>query len=146
MSVNISVNGVSYPVPSSAADTDWAAEQVAFLQALAAQSLKSPTVLAPSLINAWANLGSSSQTAGYWKDAAGTVYLRGTITGGASLSACLVLPSGYRPSKDEAFPVAANGGTALASVTTNGNVTLVDVGGSSINTSVSLSTIRFNVA
>jgi len=33
--INITVNGVSYPVPSSAADVNWAADQVAFEQALA---------------------------------------------------------------------------------------------------------------
>lgn len=34
--INVTVNGVVYPVPSSAADVDWAAKQVAFEQALAA--------------------------------------------------------------------------------------------------------------
>ena len=35
MSISITVDGVSYPVPSSAADTNWAADQVALEQALA---------------------------------------------------------------------------------------------------------------
>lgn len=146
MSIDITVAGVAYPVPSGASDTDWAAQQVALLQALAAASLTPPTVLAPSLINSWANLGGGSQTAGYWKDAAGNVHLRGIISGGASLSICLQLPAGYRPSKSEAFPISANGGTALASIDTSGHVTLVDVGGSAVNTSASLCGITFNVA
>ena len=37
MAVNITVAGVSYSVPSSAADVNWAAQQLAFEQALAAQ-------------------------------------------------------------------------------------------------------------
>lgn len=36
MSINITLDNVAYPVPSSAADTNWAADQVAFEQALAA--------------------------------------------------------------------------------------------------------------
>ena len=34
--INITVDGVAYPVPSSAADQNWAAKQIAFQQALAA--------------------------------------------------------------------------------------------------------------
>ncbi len=34
--IDIDVNGVTYPVPSSAADTNWAAKQIAFEQGLAA--------------------------------------------------------------------------------------------------------------
>lgn len=34
--INITVGGVAYPVPSSAADTNWAAQQIAFQKALAA--------------------------------------------------------------------------------------------------------------
>lgn len=45
MSVNIVIAGVSYSVPSSAADTNWAADQVAFEQALAAAVAASPRVL-----------------------------------------------------------------------------------------------------
>lgn len=36
MALTITVNGVPYPVPSSGSDQNWAAQQVAFLQALAA--------------------------------------------------------------------------------------------------------------
>ena len=38
MSISITVNGVSYSVPASAVDTNWAAAQVLFEQALAAAS------------------------------------------------------------------------------------------------------------
>lgn len=44
--ISITINGVAYDVPSSAADTNWAAQQVAFEQALVAYV----NTLAPSTI------------------------------------------------------------------------------------------------
>lgn len=42
--ISITVAGVSYQVPSSAADVDWAAKQVALEQALAAAIAKGPAI------------------------------------------------------------------------------------------------------
>ena len=42
MAISITVAGVSYSVPSSAVDTDWAAAQIAFEQALAATVATGP--------------------------------------------------------------------------------------------------------
>jgi hypothetical protein len=49
MSINITVNGTAYTVPSSAVDTNWAAQQVAFLQALASMANTSPRVIYSSV-------------------------------------------------------------------------------------------------
>lgn len=44
MSIDITVAGVAYPVPSGASDVDWAAQQVALLQAMAAAVGSGPAV------------------------------------------------------------------------------------------------------
>lgn len=45
MSVNLTIGTTVYPYPSGAADTNWAAEQVAAMQALAAIATQAPRVL-----------------------------------------------------------------------------------------------------
>ncbi len=124
MSVNITIAGVVYPVPSSAADTNWAADQVAFEQALAA-ALAPPTWTALSLQNSWANM-SGKQAAQATKDATGRVWLRGWVNTGASGSVVTTLVAGRRPPKQVAIPIvsidALTAGVAI--IGTDGTVTV----------------------
>jgi hypothetical protein len=58
--------------------------------------------IAPALVNGWANIGPDASNwhapAGYWKDNAGVVHLRGTLVSGSSATATMfTLPVGYRP-------------------------------------------------
>jgi hypothetical protein len=131
-------------VPSSAADTNWAAQQVAFEQALASYLLTPPTWLAPSLVNSWANYGSGNQNAGYYKDTAGTVHLRGLIKSGASLSTAFTLPSGYRPLATETLIGATATGIAGIVIASTGVVTVVDLINSTCTTSTSLANLSFS--
>lgn len=52
------------------------------------------------LINSWANSGSPYNTAGFYKDAAGWVHLKGTIANGTFNTQAFALPLGYRPAFD----------------------------------------------
>ncbi len=58
--LNITVNGVVFPVPSSARDQDWAAQQVAFLQALAAGVNANTTAAAAAAASAAAAAASAA--------------------------------------------------------------------------------------
>jgi hypothetical protein len=55
--------------------------------------------IAPTLLNSWANYGEGYNVAGYFKDAAGFVHLKGLIKSGTTTARTNVflLPSGYRP-------------------------------------------------
>ena len=55
-----------------------------------------PTWIAPTLLNSWANYGGGYNNAGYMKDALGFVHLRGLIKNG-NIATIFNLPSGYRP-------------------------------------------------
>jgi hypothetical protein len=134
--IDITVNGVDYEVPSSAADTNWAANQVAFEQALAEAvndaleaAADAPTWIAPTLINSWVNYAGGTVAAGYYKDAQGTVHLRGAIKSGLDPNNCMQLPAGYRPTASETFLVSCDGGLANISIATSGNVGVETVTG-----------------
>jgi hypothetical protein len=108
--ISISVNGVDYDVPSSASDTNWAAAQIAFEQALAAGVSDNTTdvtalqaaVTALQTATAplvWHNLTLEMGWLGtiqYAKDAQGRVWLRGNASASAT-GLIGTLPTGYRP-------------------------------------------------
>lgn len=146
MAISLTVNGTSYPVPSSAADTNWAADQIAWEQAVTS-ALAGPTWTAPSLTNSWVNFNSSTdQIAGYYKASNGRVWLRGTIKTGASGTSAFTLPSGYRPTKRETFPISAGDGVfslGVAQINTDGTVVLTSVLGD-VQTMASLAGISFS--
>jgi hypothetical protein len=147
MSISITIAGVTYSVPSSAADTNWAADQVVFEQALASYLLTPPTWLAPSLTNSWVNAAGGTTAAGYYKDTSGRVWLRGVIKTGASLSSAFTLPSGYRPTAgSENFSAVTATGLGVVIIATSGTVTIADLVNSGCSTSTSLSGISFTVA
>ena len=101
-----------------------------------------PPILAPSLVNSWANFGGAYATAGYWKDAEGVVHLSGLLKDGAVGSAMFTLPAGYRPAAREVFAVFSNGALGLCDIDTNGQV--ITVSGS--NLSFSISGVAFKAA
>lgn len=140
MSINLTVAGVSYSVPSSAADTSWAAAQVAWEQAVSlAASNGTWTNLVPQ--NAWVN---GAEVAQYRVNSQGDVDLRGLIESGVSGTVALILPSAAWPKHTLAFNTANSGGTARVTVSTSGNVTITDLTGSS-STFTQLDGIRFSI-
>ena len=144
--ISISVAGTSYDVPSSAADVDWAADQIAFEQALAsAINTRTPTMLTPSpFTNSWQNKGSGFQTTRYYKDQWGQVHLEGCISTGADGSVAFTLASGYRPVGAQSFLCVSAGGVAAIDIATTGTVTINQVSGN-VSTFTSLCGISFNV-
>lgn len=81
-----------------------------------------PTWIAPTLLNSWANLGGAFETAGYLKDPLGFVHLKGVLQSGATNTVGFVLPAGYRPGAKTSHPGA--GVDCSVNVDTSGNVTL----------------------
>lgn len=126
--ISITIDGVSYPVPSNAADTNWAASQIAWEQAVAA-ALGPPTWIPISPENAWLDDGNMSSAGAYYKDSAGTVHFRFSIQSGVLGTRAFTLPSGYRPAYNMSWSCPNPGapGIAIATITaSNGFVTIVD--------------------
>lgn len=151
--ISITVNGVPYDVPSSAADTNWAADQVAFEQALAAAvnlALTDVTALTPTafanltLINSWADAGPTPQSR---KEQGDVVRLRGATDTGTSGTVATVLPVGKRPAGTQRFACMVLDGSGLASVVidNSGNVTISNLtAGADCSQGVSLDGITFS--
>lgn len=102
--------------------------------------------IAPTLLNSWANYGSTYATAGYLKDPLGFVHLKGAIQTGASGTSAFTLPAGYRPGGDAQFPIVIVGAGATNSLgvvyipASSGSVTIFGTGCASFT---SLSGITF---
>jgi hypothetical protein len=109
MTVSITVAGTSFPVPSNAANTNWAAQVVSFWQALAA-AIAPPTWVTITPATNW------SGSLQCWKDSKGWVWMRGNPLwdggGNASGETIGALPSGYRPSTDRLMVVGSTDGAA----------------------------------
>jgi hypothetical protein len=95
--------------------------------------------------NAWGNDDdpTTASPAGYWKDLAGTVHLRGTVSalGSGAMERILTLPVGYRPSAPEIFPVATVSATAGAQVLVRANGSVEAYSGT--NQGISFAGIQF---
>ncbi len=85
-----------------------------------------PAFIAPTLINSWVNFGSGYQTAGYYKDGSGRVWLTGMIKDGTAIpdTSLFVLPAGYRPVTSNLFVVNSNFTFGTVQVTPDGNVSI----------------------
>lgn len=141
MSLPITVAGVAYTVPSSAADTQWAAQQVQFEQALAlAASNGTWTAITP--LNSWANSGQPLQSR---MNSQGDVDVRGLLNSGSSGTVFGTLPAGQKPQHSLSFNVGNSGGTARLTISAStGNMTITDLTGSS-NTFFDCGSIRFSI-
>lgn len=97
--------------------------------------------IAPTLLGAWVNFGSSNAASGYYLDDEGWVTLRGLVRSGTGM--IFTLPAGYRPPLIVRFPVA----TLAGATQTFGEVYVSDVGDVVLaaggNAYVSLDGIRF---
>jgi hypothetical protein len=93
----------------------------------------------PSLLNSWVYYGAPYNTPGFYRDAIGTVHLRGMIKNGTLAAAAFTLPSGYRPVAQELHPVVSNGAFGLITLLADGTVHMTTVN----NTYVSLDGITF---
>ncbi len=122
--IPITVNGTPYQVPSSAADINWAAAQVAFEQALAvaanalAENPYDPGTWLPhpdySNPSEWFDTGGGNQVPQYRKDSAGTVSLRGSATfSGMFPTIIFTLPVGFIPPATLTFPAAITGNSGI---------------------------------
>lgn len=60
---------------------------------------------APAFLSGWRNYGENYNTAGFYKDRAGSVHLKGLVAGGSVGAAVFVLPLGYRPVGQEVHAV-----------------------------------------
>lgn len=88
------------------------------------------TWTAPTLLNSWANYGSGYSPAGYYKDPAGRVFIRGMLASGSSASAVMfTLPVGFRPAFEMIFATVALDAFCEIRIDTSGNV-FANTGGS----------------
>jgi hypothetical protein len=65
-----------------------------------------------TLLNGWTNYGAPQETAAFYKDAAGRVYLRGTVKNGTIGAPILRLPEDYRPRAQIGFACGTSPGDA----------------------------------
>ena len=84
----------------------------------------SPSWIAPSLINSWANLGAGFNEAGYFLDQFGMLHLRGMVAGGTPPSVAFVLPAGYRPTNSIYIAVASANLFGMIIINSSGNVNI----------------------
>lgn len=88
------------------------------------------TWTAPTLLNSWTNFGAPFATAGYRKDGAGTVRVKGLIHSGTVTAGTVLftLPAGYRPAETRLFVTTTSNGTTeqygALRVDSAGNVTI----------------------
>ncbi len=82
----------------------------------------SATFTAPTLLNSWANLGTTFENAGYYLDHQGRVHLQGNVTG-SNTSPIFNLPVGLRPAEQQIFFAISQGEVAArVDVLANGDV------------------------
>jgi hypothetical protein len=83
--------------------------------------------IAPTLLNAWINVGGTDDAAGYMKDSLGFVHLKGIIYNGVITAgtALLTLPAGYRPSKKLPVMALTSGGVIRLDIKNTGEVSIV---------------------
>jgi hypothetical protein len=99
----------------------------------------------PILENGWLNFESGYESAGFYRDIFGRVYIVGMVKEGVVGSAIFKLPPGYRPTKHMNFIVACKNETtrtqAHITVYSDGRVSLEE----GANTWVDLGSISFKV-
>jgi hypothetical protein len=92
-----------------------------------------------AFVGAWVNFGGSNESAQYYKDPWGRVYIGGIVKTGTIGTTIFTLPAGYRPEEAKVFAVASNGAFGVCTVNPDGTV----VASSGSNVYFSLSGINF---
>lgn len=158
--ITITLNGDDFEVPSSAVDTNWAASQVAYEQALATEInalvaavaaldavTSSTSWFAETPINSWANIVSAQALSGS-QDSLGWVSLRGDIHGGASGTTACSFASTTAPLTDMYFvcPAGSAGlSLALLKVGADGDCVVTAIGTDHVTDGVYISNVRWNI-
>lgn len=83
----------------------------------------------------WVNFGGTNESAQYYKDPWGRVFLGGVVKSGTIGTTIFILPPGYRPEEAKIFAVASNGAFGICTVNPSGSV--VATAGSNIYFSLS---------
>lgn len=130
--IDITVVGVDYEVPSSAADVNWAAAQIDFEQALAAavNTLSSVTWADLAYAGTWDTIV-SEQSLQVSKTPAGRVTIRGGVSAGAA-PLLTTLDSDYWPTEPVRFIVPCGASVdemCVVTVNSNGQVNLTPAAG-----------------
>lgn len=106
-------HGLPYPLP-----TEPVAEGAAAIRSLA-EAVDHPEAWhevggpgEPGFAWYWENHGPPKSTAAFMRDRAGFVHIKGTVKNGNNGQAVFVLPTDYRPAKNERFVSVAWDGTA----------------------------------
>lgn len=89
--------------------------------------------------NSWVNFGGTNESAQYYKDPFGRVYLGGVVKSGTVGLTIFTLPAGYRPEEAKIYAVASNGVFGVCTVNPDGTV----VASAGSNVYFSLSGISF---
>lgn len=80
------------------------------------------TFVAPTFLNSWANLATTFENAGYYKDHMGVVHIQGNVTGNNN-DPIFNLPAGFRPAEQHIFFTLSQGeAIGRADVLANGDV------------------------
>lgn len=104
-----------------------------------------PTIVAPTLLNSWVNVGNENVSAGYYTDTLGIIHCVGDVSGGAITDGIDIfsLPLGSRPSNTHTFNVASGSSVGSTNITVNADGTVSIYGANGNNTYLSLDGISF---
>lgn len=83
--------------------------------------LNTPSWIAPTLLNSWADFGSGWSTAAYVK-VGNRVEIKGLIKSGTIPGTAFTLPADYRPAEHLTFVTIHNTGVGRVEIKTDGNV------------------------
>lgn len=86
-----------------------------------------PAWIAPTLQNSWVNFDATHNSAGYYKDQFGVVYLKGLIKNGVVVPGTVLftLPLGYRPKNVCVIIVPSNEAYGRINIDPTGGVSVV---------------------
>lgn len=87
----------------------------------------------------WVNFGGTNESAQYYRDPWGRVYIGGIVKSGTIGTTIFTLPAGYRPEEAKIYPVVSNGVFGICTVNPDGTV----VASAGNNTYFTLSGISF---
>ena len=153
--MNVTVGVTAYPVPSNAADTNWSAQQLTFLQALAT----AVNAASGALWGAWtpisyaANWSTNLKALAYRTNTQGDVQLRGNVVYGLTnvASTLATLASAVRPKYTNTFLIPSGfgtgaGGYCIFSIPATGVMTVTPIlaSGADVTAGIALDGLSFS--